>query len=266
MLAAIRPTPILDGDFDACGELEAEVTQLRQVLVHLTRLSAIGTTAAMLVHELAQPVTAASNYLSATQRLLATGNSVSNERVRDGVQLAQECLARAADLMRSVKEAAASKAFRARPIALRAVIDDVMRLYAVGLNFPVRIEIAPAAARIMGDPIQLAQVFSNLIRNAADATEGQALRSLRITASINDDDMVEVRVRDNGQGLSPLLKEKLFSPFVSTKAEGLGVGLSICRTIVEQHKGRIWAESLPLGTIFCFTLVAATPGFKLTAP
>jgi two-component system sensor kinase FixL len=162
--------------------------------------------------------------------------------------------------MESVKSAAASKAFRARPVALQVIIDDVMRLYGPGLNFPVGIEIAQSAARVMGDRVQLAQVFSNLIRNAAEATEGQSVRSLRLTAAIDDDNMVEVRLADNGPGLPPHLKEKLFSPFISTKAEGLGVGLSICRTIVEQHKGRIWAEALPVGTVFCFTLVRAGRG------
>jgi two-component system sensor kinase FixL len=211
----------------------------------------------MLVHELAQPVTAASNYLAATQQLLANEDARSKQHVREGVELAQDCLARAAELMASVKQAAASKAFRARPVSLDAVIGDVLRLYAVGLSFPVRTQIAPAAARVMGDRVQLAQVLSNLIRNAVDATEGQALRSLTVTASLNIDKLVEVRVRDNGHGLLPHLREKLFSPFMSSKAEGLGVGLSICRTIIEQHKGRIWAESLTLGTVFCFTLLPA---------
>jgi two-component system sensor kinase FixL len=109
----------------------------------------------------------------------------------------------------------------------------------------------------MGDRIQLAQVVSNLIRNAADATAGQVVRSLRLTASLNDDNMVEVRIKDNGAGIPSHLMGKLFTPFTSSKAEGLGVGLSICRTIVEQHQGRIWAETLPLGTVFCFTLIPA---------
>lgn len=237
-------------------ELEAEIQQLRQVLVHLTRLSAIGTTAAMLVHELAQPVTAASNYLAATQRLLEDDRFPSHERAREAVQLAQACLARAADLMGSVKDAAASKAYRPRPVDLRGIVDEVLRLYG-GWKCPVKVEVAPAAARIVGDRIQLGQVISNLIRNAAEATEGQAVRSVSLRAFVNDDDMVEVRVKDNGAGLLPHLTENLFSPFISTKAGGLGVGLSICRTIIEQHKGSIWAESLPLGTVFCFTLLPA---------
>jgi two-component system sensor kinase FixL len=256
MLTPILPPPV--DDTGACEDLEIEVQQLRKVLAHLTRLSAIGTTAAMLVHELAQPVTAASNYLAATQRLLATDDAASTKRVREGVELAQECLARAAELMGSVKEAAASKAFRPRPVSLKVIIGDVMRLYAVGLNFPVKTEIAPAAARVFGDRVQLAQVFSNLIRNAAEVTEGQAERALTVTAAMNEEKMVEVCITDNGRGLPPELREKLFSPFNSTKADGLGVGLSICRTIIEQHGGRIWANSLTVGTAFCFTLTPAS--------
>jgi len=255
VLAPILPIP--ENDDRDCEALEIEVKQLRKVLTHLTRLSAIGTTAAMLVHELAQPVTAASNYLAATQRLLAMQNPESVQRVREGVQLAQECLARAAELMGSVKDAAASKAYRPRPVSLKVIIGDVMRLYAVGLKFPVKIEIAPSAARVFGDRVQLAQVLSNLIRNAAEVTEGQSVRSLAVTAAKNDQKMVEVCITDNGGGLPPELKKKLFSPFNSTKAEGLGVGLSICRAIIEQHGGQIWAKSLPVGTAFCFTLAAA---------
>jgi two-component system sensor kinase FixL len=216
----------------------------------------------MLVHELAQPVAAASNYLAGTQRLLADEKPQSRARAREGVQLAQECLARAAELMASVQEAAARKAFRMRPVSLKVVIDDVLRLYSVGLNFPVQIEIAAGAARVMGDRVHLAQVLSNLIRNAAEAIEGQAVRSLRITASLNSDNMVEVHVIDNGQGFSPELQEKLFAPFTSTKADGLGVGLSICRAIIEQHKGRIWAGRLPGGTALCFTLISARLALK----
>jgi two-component system sensor kinase FixL len=220
----------------------------------------------MLVHELAQPVTAALNYLAAAQRLLADEETRTYEQVREGVALAQECLARATKLMADVKEAAAGKAFRARAVSLEVIIDDVLRLYAFGSHFPIGTEIEPAAARVMGDRVQLAQVLSNLIRNATDATDGQALRLLSVTASMNEENMVQVRVRDNGPGLRPELSETLFSPFVSTKAEGLGVGLSICRTIVEQHKGRIWAENLPVGTAFCFTLHPATTNGKSGRP
>lgn len=237
---------------------EAELKKLRQVVVHLTKVSAIGTTAAMLVHELAQPITGASNYLAACRRLLSKGEETTEAlQVQEGLKAAEECLARASDIMGSVRERASGKVFKARPVELRSIVDDVLRLYGTGWDFLFKINIAPSAARVLGDKVQLAQVISNLIRNAADATEGQAVRSIALTAFLNEDNMVEVRVSDNGPGIPDALKSEIFSPFASAKADGIGVGLSICRAIIEQHSGRIWAETAPLKTQLCFTLLPA---------
>lgn len=258
MHAHLNRNPTHEMKLEPFDEREAEVRRLRQVIVHLTKASAIGTTAAMLVHELAQPITAASNYLAAAQRLLAGGKPAAGEGALQALRFAQECLLRTADVMENVKATAASKAFRPRPVDLRVVVEDLVRLYGTGWDFPVKVRIAPAAGRVMGDPVQLAQVISNLIRNAADATAGQTVRSLHLIARVTDENMVEVRVKDNGPGIPADLKDRLFSPFSSTKADGLGVGLSICRTIIERHGGRIWAENPPLGTELCFTVPPAS--------
>jgi two-component system sensor kinase FixL len=235
---------------------EAELQKLRQVVVHLTKLSAIGTTAAMIVHEVAQPVTAATNYLAAAQRLLTEQKPKTEELALEAVELAQECLLRTAEIMRNVKEAAATKAFQARSLDLHTVVADIVKLYSETWGLTPRVTLSTSACRVLGDPIQLAQVLSNLIRNAMEATEGQSERSLSVCSRLADDGMVEIRVEDNGPGIAPQIREKLFSPFSSTKPEGMGVGLSICRAIVEQHQGRIWAETLANGTALCFTLPA----------
>jgi two-component system sensor kinase FixL len=238
---------------------EAELQKLRQVVVHLTKLSAIGTTAAMIVHEVAQPVTAATNYLAAAQRLLSEQKPKTKEQALEAVELAQECLLRTAEIMRNVKEAATTKAFHARSLDLHVVVADVVKLYSQTWGLTPRVTLSTSACQVLADPIQVAQVLSNLIRNAMEATEGQAERSLSVCSRPASDGTVEIRVEDNGPGISSRIAEKLFSPFSSTKPDGMGVGLSICRAIVEQHQGRIWTEPLAHGTAFCFTL-PADPG------
>lgn len=236
-----------------------ELKKLRQVVVHLTKLSAIGTTAAMIVHEVAQAVTAATNYLAAAHRLLEADETEAKEHTLEVVELAQEALLRAAEIMHEVKEAAANKAFCPQPLDLHVVVADVMKLYSESWDITPKVVLSTAACHVMGDRIQLAQVLSNLIRNAMDVTEGQRERRLCVSSSLTSDKFVEIRIEDNGPGVPPSMRKKLFSAFHSSKADGLGVGLSICRAIVEQHSGKIWAESLPDGTAFCFTVPSANP-------
>jgi two-component system sensor kinase FixL len=236
-----------------------QLQKLRQVVVHLTKLSAIGTTATMIVHEVTQPVTAATNYLGAAHRLLQKSDPTAKEQALQAVELAQEALLRTAEIMRDVKEAAANKAFSPQPLDLHVVLADIMKIYSPSWDLTPKVVLATTACHVIGDRIQLAQVLSNLIRNAMEVTEGQSERRLRVSSRLTPDDFVEVRVEDNGPGVPQFMRPKLFSAFHSSKADGLGVGLSICRAIVEQHSGEIWAESLPDGTAFCFTLPAADP-------
>lgn len=236
-----------------------ELQKLRQVVVHLTKLSAIGTTAAMVVHEVASPVTAASNFLVAARNLIETSQPGAKEQTLEVVELAQEALLRAAEIMRNVKEAAANKAFSPQPLDLHVVVEDVMKLYSESWGLTPEVILSTAACHVMGDRVQLAQVLSNLIKNAMEVTEGQTERRLSVSSRLTPDKFVEIRVEDNGPGIPPPMRQKLFSPFHGSKADGLGVGLSICRAVVEQHGGKIWAESLPDGTAFCFTLPSANP-------
>jgi two-component system sensor kinase FixL len=115
----------------------------------------------------------------------------------------------------------------------------------------------PTAEHVLADRIQIQQVLLNLIRNAIEAMQETENRNLVIATTARDDGMVEVSVADTGTGLAPDVMAQLFQPFVTTKPHGMGVGLSICRTIVEAHGGKIWVESQPdNGTIFRFTLRA----------
>lgn len=236
-----------------------ELKKLRQVVVHLTKLSAIGTTAAMIVHEIVQPVTAATNYLAAAHRLLEATEPGSKDQALEAVELAQIALVSTAEIMHKVTEAAANKAFCPQPLELHVVVAEVIKLYSESWDLTPKVALSTAACHVMGDRIQLGEVLSNLIRNAMEATDGQFERRLSVSSRLTSDKFVEIRVEDNGPGVPPSMRKKLFSAFHSSKPGGLGVGLSICRAIVEQHGGKIWAESLPDGTAFCFTLPSARP-------
>jgi two-component system sensor kinase FixL len=119
----------------------------------------------------------------------------------------------------------------------------------------LRFDIASDVRTVLADKVQVQQVVLNLMRNAIDAMGATSRRELVVAAHLQADDLVQVSVSDTGQGISEEMNRQLFQPFVTTKPDGLGVGLSICRTIVETHGGRIWAEPNPGGgTVFNFTL------------
>lgn len=255
-LSIVRAT----SDSPEAEDKEAELQKLRQVVVHLTRLSAIGTTAAMIVHEIAQPITAATNYLAAAKRMLTKSKPISEEKALHVVELAEDCLLRSAEIMHNIKNAAANKAFRPKALDLHVVVAKVMQIYSASWSLTPEIRLSSSACWVTGDKIQLSQVLANLIKNAMEASEGQSERRLTVSSRLKDDETVEIRVQDNGPGIPEPMRQKLFSAFSSTKPEGLGVGLAICRAIIEQHQGRIWAEDLPDGTAFCFTLPASPGG------
>lgn len=163
-------------------------------------------------------------------------------------------MTRTGQVMKSVKEAADGGTFDPCPQDLDHIVTEVMRMFQVEATIVPVIDIPSTASWVTGDDIRLGQVVSNLVRNAMEASEGQSVRVLRISSLATDGNFVEVRIEDNGPGISEEMKGKLFSPFASTKAGGAGVGLSICRAIIEQHHGRIWAEALPIGSAFCFTV------------
>lgn len=237
-------------------ESEARLEQLQAEVVHISRLSAMGEMASALAHELNQPLSAIANYLNGARRMMERENT-SDRRVIDAVQKAAEQAIRAGDIIRRLRDFLARGEGERSVESLAKIVHEACGLALVGAkesNVQVRYEMDPHLDRVVVDRIQIQQVLVNLVRNALDAMEGQPRRMLTVSTFI-EGDMAVVSVADTGSGVDEVAAQRLFQPFVTTKPEGMGVGLSISRTIVESHGGRIWTEPNPGGgAIFRFSV------------
>ncbi|MCA1708661.1 MAG: PAS domain S-box protein [Actinobacteria bacterium] len=236
---------------------EAKISALQAELIHVSRHAAMGAMASMLAHELNQPLAAASNYLSGGQRILATLLDPMATEVSFAINRSQEALERASATISGVREMIARRPLKQEKCDLHLLVREVLRLFGASLPLVPEVNIERDARWINVNKIQIEQVLVSLVRNSFEAMEDQAQRSLTIHARPIECNMIEVRVRDSGRGIGEAMRDKLFSPFTSIKDDGLGLGLSICRTIVEQHQGKIWAEAHSKGTSLCFTIPAA---------
>jgi two-component system, LuxR family, sensor kinase FixL len=223
--------------------------------VHVSRVSELGQMVSALAHEVNQPLTAIGNYLNAAQRLAQSGDAA---RVQAAVDKAAEETARASAIVRRLRDFIRKRDAVRRCEELGPMLEETVALALVGVDrwgINVEVRVDPRARAALVDRIQIQQVLLNLIRNAVDAAGGGTRLSLVLATAPADGGMIAVSVADTGPGLSAAVREKLFQPFVTTKRDGMGVGLSICQSIVEAHGGRIWAEDNPGGgTVFRFTV------------
>jgi two-component system sensor kinase FixL len=240
-------------------QAEARLQELQSELVHVSRLTALGEMASALAHELNQPLSAIANYLKGSTLLLDREN-VPLERVRDAVKRAGEQALRAGDIIRRLREFVARGETERGVENLPKLVEEASALALVGVKEAgIRVVFAfnPTVDLVLADKVQIQQVLLNLIRNAIDAmTQSDGTRrELTIAIRPLDDNMAEVTVEDTGPGIDPEVAERLFQPFVTTKRTGMGVGLSISRTIVEAHGGHIWSGARPGGgAVFGLTL------------
>ncbi|MDR3534709.1 MAG: ATP-binding protein [Rhodopila sp.] len=211
-----------------------------------------------LAHEIMQPLAAITNYINGARRLFAAGNPAAAqqavERIAEQADRARQIIQRLRDL---VKKGGTEK----RVESLLPTIEEVgtLALLGAGPGLKLDIRVDNDAAEAVIDKIQIQQVLLNLMRNAVEAMAGSARRELAISAG-RTGDMVEIRVTDTGPGLPEPVRSQLFQPFVTTKAGGMGVGLSVSRTIVEAHGGEIHAEDADGGgAVFRFTVPYAGP-------
>ena len=239
---------------------EAELRQQRENLAHVTRISAMGELAASLAHELNQPLTAILSNAQAAQRFMAT-NPADLEEVHEILKDIVRDNNRASEVIRRMRALVKKEELESAPLDLPTLIQDIVLVVhsdAILHNIGVLLELNPGLPMVRGDKVQLQQVLLNLLLNAFDAMKDCPAneREVVIEAGQNGGRMVEVAVRDHGTGLTSDKLEKIFQPFYTTKREGLGMGLSISRSIIEAHGGRLWAENNKpdRGATFCFTV------------
>lgn len=251
-------------------EAERKADQLQRELAHLNRIQTMGELATALAHELNQPLAAISNYAQAARRVIDADSTDSAKASTMLAQVAEQAL-RAGEIMKRMRGFAQRGEIERQPEDINEIVREAVRLSLGGVTFrdvEVSFELTENLPRVAVDRIQIQQVIVNLMRNAIDAlldgaqhvvdistTHMPPDRRVQVTAAGHDGDQVRVSIRDNGPGIAPEIANRLFSPLATTKQTGLGVGLAICRTIVEAHDGKIWAESTSGdGAAFHFTL------------
>ena len=239
-------------------ETQKRLQDLQAELIFMSRFTALGEMASTLAHELNQPLTAAASYLSGARRLLDGGRSQDVAVARNAIDSATEQTLRAGQIIKRLREFVARGESDRQAEDLRQLTEEAGALALVGAKEAgahVTFRFDPTAQFVLVDKIQVQQVLLNLIRNAVEAMMETARRELKLETRRLEDGMVEVVVADTGPGIAPEIADRLFTPFTTTKRHGMGVGLSISRTIIEAHGGRLWAEPNPGGgTVFHLTL------------
>jgi light-regulated signal transduction histidine kinase (bacteriophytochrome) len=232
---------------------------LQASLIHMSRVNAMGAMASSIAHELNQPLTAAASYARSAAKLLRRGTDA--EEVAVIIDRAAEQSLRAGELIRKLRQLAAPVEAEVGPCPLAEIIDGACAIALIDAprtGVAVTIEF-DRATLVLADKIQVQQVLLNLIRNALESMIDAPERRLVVEAKPSGAGLVTVFVRDTGCGISEEMKGRLFAAFNSNKEGGLGIGLSICRTIIEGLGGKIWLEeSSPAGTCFAFSLQEST--------
>lgn len=239
----------------------AKLQEVQSELVHLSRHLAMGEMASSLAHELNQPLTAIANYMKGCRRLLQDVDHPQRAMILDALDKAAGQAVRGGQIIRRLRDFAARGETEKKVEHIVKVVEEASALALVGareLGVRVRQEVDPDVELVLADRVQVQQVLVNLFRNALEAMEATERRELDVTLRTVGENMVEIAVADTGHGIKPEILPKLFEPFVTSKSNGMGVGLSICKTIIEGHGGRMWVEPNPVGgTVFRFTLMAA---------
>jgi two-component system sensor kinase FixL len=238
-------------------DYELRLHNLQDELAHVSRVTAMGTLATSIAHELNQPLTAIANYVETASDLLAEPGEETVGIIREALDECAKEAVRAGQIVRRLRDFISRGETERQVVPLTRLVNEASALAFVSsgtqkLDVAVKVGVDDC---VMVDRVQIQQVLLNLLRNAMEAMQELPHGRLTINSVRRDAGFIEVIVSDSGPGLAPEVAARLFEPFVSTKATGMGVGLSISRTIIEAHEGRIWADASPYGgTSFHFTL------------
>lgn len=247
--------------YDVTRQKEAEdaVATLQTQVAHASRVTAMGTMATTMAHELNQPLTAILNFATGALRLLDRPD-VDMDAIRLAMTSVQQSSERAAAIIRTLRHLTDRRVPTPSEFQLKPVVTEALNIVRNGCSIDTQLDvnIAPELS-LDADRVQIQQVIINLVRNGCDAVSGLKEQRVSVAAEATDD-QVSVSVRDTGQGLAVESAQDIFNWMDSPKESGMGLGLSICRTIVESHGGRIWLEHTGEGgTEFRFTLPRQSP-------
>lgn len=237
-----------------------EASRTQQEKIQLTsRLTTMGEMASSLAHELNQPLTAISNYSMGAVAMLKSG-SADPERLLSALEKAAQQAERAGKIISRIREFVKRSEPRRQPVPVMRIVDNAVGFADIDARkrqVDIQLQVPDPLPDVLADAILIEQVLLNLLKNGVEAMEKSDYRTLHVVVT-DQSPLIEIAVIDRGHGLRD--PERLFEPFYSTKSEGLGMGLNICRTIIESHHGRLWASPNPDGgTIFRFTLPCARP-------
>jgi len=237
---------------------EEKLLGMQNELAHVGRLSAMGQMSAAIAHELNQPLTAIANYAKAAQRLLQNENPEPRQlqSAREAMEKAVTQTLRAGTIIRYLRDFVEKRESRKCPEDMSEVIREAVSLGMVGhshSNIKLVLALKPGLPRVSIDKVQIQQVLLNLVRNAMEAMAEVKRRELTISCDVGDEGLI-IMVQDSGPGLAPQVASRLFQPFVTTKADGMGIGLKICQSIIEGHGGTITARQSGPGATFVIQL------------
>jgi two-component system sensor kinase FixL len=242
---------------------EQRLQELQSELLHVSRLSAMGQMTAAIAHELNQPLTAITNYVKAARRTLdaAATDPSAVARSQEMIDKASAQTLRAGGIIQNLRGFVEKRDGNRTPENLSKVVEEALALAMVGAadkNIKVRLNLDAALPPVLVDKVQIQQVLMNLIRNSIEAMLSVETRELLLATGREEPEFATVTVRDSGPGLPEEISSRLFQPFQTTKVNGMGIGLTICQSIIDAHGGRIWLmHDIPSGTGFRFRLPLA---------
>jgi PAS domain S-box-containing protein len=243
----------------------AAMHEAQAELARVARLTTMGELAASIAHEINQPLTAVVTHGNAALRWLAHAPS-NLEETRDSLKAIVKQGNRASEVIGRIRSLFKHRTPEYVELDINDAIREVLELTVSALrsrDVVIQTQLSAAVPQALGDRVQLQQVILNLIMNGADAMSAVAdrPRTLRVGSQINGDGSVLVSVKDSGTGIDEAIRNRIFEPLFTTKSTGMGMGLSICRSIVEAHGGKLWATpAMPYGTDFRFTIPTAASG------